>query len=175
MVETQAKEKPFCFQTPAEQALGLLRIGRRSFSVEVSGYSWAGYTIHVPPKTAQRLRSGTTGRLSHAGSTYEVSCGSQEQLDGKVVQVELLRELDPEEVRRQKRKRAAVHAPAAHTLSQRDPVLSFATWMFLIMLLMILPGWGEVWEPATTSPKASALYSSTFVMLARRSPVSEQG
>ncbi len=79
MLETQAKEKPFCFQTPAEQALGLLRIGRRSFSVEVSGYSWAGYTIHVPPKTAQRLRSGTTegsatpahlrGILRFAGAT----------------------------------------------------------------------------------------------------------
>lgn len=145
MVEAQAKEKPFCFQTPAEQALGLLRIGRRKFHVEVSGYSWAGYTIHVPAKIAKRLRLGLAGKLSHAGSTYEITCSTQERIDDQRVRVELRRELDPEEARRLRKKRSVAYAPATHSLNQRDPVLSFATWLFLIMILMVMPGWGEAW------------------------------
>ncbi len=144
MLETLEREKPFCFQTPTEQSQGMLTLGRRNFQVIVCQYSWAGYTIEVTDKLAKRLHLGKIGKLSHQGSTYTIKCASRERLERNRVQVELERQ-DDEADRRRFMRRTKVNASATLSLNPRDPVLTISTISFIVLMLMISPGWGDSW------------------------------
>jgi hypothetical protein len=141
-VETESRARPYCYPTQNDQAIGKLRLGWRDYPVLVCGYSWAGYTIEVNNSLARKLSLGREAKLTHQGSTYEVSCLSRVVVRKNLVQIELQRE-DNHAERNKLIRRNKTAARATISLNQRDPVLSFATWVFIIMMLMILPGWGE--------------------------------
>jgi hypothetical protein len=144
MLETQEREKAFCFQTPTEQSEGTLTLGRRSFQVVVSQYSWAGYTIEVTDQLAKQLPIGKLGKLSHQGSTYAIKCASRERLTKNRVQVELERQ-DDEADRRRFMRRTKVQTSPTLSLNPRDPVMTVSTITFIVLMMMISPGWGERW------------------------------
>ena len=144
MIQTQEREKAFCFQTKNEQSQGTLTLGRRKYPVVVSRYSWAGYTIEVTDKLAKLLPHEKVGRLNHQGSTYAIKCASRERLEKNRVQVELERQ-DDEADRRRFMRRTKSKASATLSLNQRDPVLTLSTIAFIVLMLLIMPGWGDSW------------------------------
>ena len=159
MQEIQDRAKAYSFELQANQSVGVLRIGWKRFNVSVTQYSWSGYTIVVWPAVARRLTAGRNGILEFQGSSYKVSCSNSQSLEDGTVAVHL--ELDATEstpVRNSKKKRGA--AASSISLNQRDPVLGTASWICLLMLLMILPGWGEGWG---TSAYLSEGFRSVFV------------
>jgi hypothetical protein len=143
MVESESKVKAFIFDAIQEQSGGQLVVRGRTFKVGVSGFSWEGYNVHLPTKMAKRLRCGLSGKFTYAGIVYNVSCGNQQAIGNGLVQVHLRRERDDEEIRRDKNRKFRAFVPATHSLNQRDPVLGFATGVFFVVMLLVLPGWGE--------------------------------
>jgi len=159
MNETQDRAKAYSFGLNADQSIGFLRVGWRNFKVAVTQYSWSGYTIVVRPTIGRELWTGRLATLEYQGSSYKVSCLDSRSLDDGAVEIHL--QLDDSEAKRStppKKKRCAT-GPSIH-LNQRDPILRIATWVCLLMLLMILPGWGEKWG---TSSYLSQSFHSVFV------------
>ncbi len=153
------RAKAYSFDLNANPSTGSLRIGWRKFKAVVTEYSWSGYTIVVTSTIARKLRKGRHGTLEFQGSNYKVSCADSKSLDNKSVEVHL--QLDASESAPsvpKKKKRCA--AATSLNLNQRDPVLGIATWICLLMLLLILPGWGEGWG---TSDYLSEGFRSVFL------------
>ncbi len=144
MNDNQDRTQAYSFDLNANRSTGWLRFGWHKFQAFVTEYSWSGYTVVVSPSIARKLRKGRHGTLEFQGSNYKVSCLDSKSLDKKTVEVHLL--LDASEsapVQSTKKKRCA--AASTLNLNQRDPVLGIATWVGLILVLLILPGWGEGW------------------------------
>jgi len=159
MNDNQDRAKAYSFDLNANPLTGSLRFGWCNFQALVTEYSWSGYTIVVSPSIARKLRKGRQGTLEFQGSSYKVSCLDSKSLDKKSVEVHLL--LNASEstpLVPKKKKRCA--ASASLNLNQRDPVLGTATCLGLLMLLLILPGWGEGWG---TSAYLSEGFRSVFV------------
>jgi hypothetical protein len=144
MAETLTQEKAYNFAIQADQGHGKVKVGRREFPVSIKRFSWAGYTIETSESFAKRLPPGQSANLTHQGNVYAVSCVSRERLEKGVVNIELRREDDEADRRRNKRNSSA-RAPKAFSLNQRDPVLGFAALMFVIVMFFMLPGWGGNW------------------------------
>jgi hypothetical protein len=144
MLNTQERENAFSFPTENEQSQGMLTLGRRKYPVVVARYSWAGYTIEVTEKLAKLLQQGRIGRLNHQGSTYAIKCASRERLEKNRVQVELERQDDEADRRRFMRRTKTKSSPTI-SLNQRDPILTLSTIAFVVLMLLIAPGWGERW------------------------------
>ncbi len=144
MNETQDRAKAYSFGLQASQASACLRIGWHKLKVSVTEYSWSGYTVVVQKRAARKLREGREWTLEYQGSDYRVNClGSRPLSDGKV---EVHLQLDqsattPSSTSKKKPWTAATSV----RLNHRDPLLGLASGIGLVVMLLILPGWGDEW------------------------------
>jgi hypothetical protein len=159
MNETQDRAKAYSFGLNADQATGLLRMGWRKFKVSVTQYSWSGYTIVVRPNIGRQLQTGKRATLEYQGSSYQVNCLDSRMLEDGSMEIHL--KLDESEAKQSAApKKKPYIIGTSIRLNQRDPILGIATWICLLMLLMILPGWGERWG---TSSYLSDGFRSVFI------------
>ena len=148
MNDTQDRAKAYSFDLQANLSKATLLIGWKKLKVSVTQYSWSGYTIVVSSAIARILTTGRHATLEFQGSSYKVTClDSQSLEDGNVaIQLQLV-ESEVNSPSTKKKKRSA--AKASVHLNQKDPILGIASWICFLMLLLILPGWGEGWGTST--------------------------
>jgi hypothetical protein len=144
MTEVTLKPKPFEFLTDHEHAFGVLLVGWKKLPVTVLSYSWAGYTLEVNYKTSKLLERSRSAQLMHQGSKYDVSFVAKERRDKNLYCVQLTREEDKTIQSKLNRRRKIATSPTL-ALNQRDPILRIAFIFFVILMLLMMPGWGERW------------------------------
>jgi hypothetical protein len=132
----------YSFSIDASQACAVLRIGRRTFRVQVADFSWAGFTVSVPKKWARRFKAGSSGTLSHQGTKHPISVlGVAPSADGHV-HVSLARQ-DGNPLPQQTCYGPSKAAP--RSVNQGDPVLTVASGLCILLLVLAMPGWGDAW------------------------------
>ena len=144
MQETQDRLKAYSFDMEPEQAPCRMRIGHKKLLVQVTQYSWSGYTIAVPKSQSKLFALGKRGTIEFQGNTHKVSFLNRTLLEDKTVVVELERIDDATKASISARKKRTV-AGASIRLNQGDSVLSIASCFGLVLILLILPGWGDGW------------------------------
>ncbi len=144
MQETQDRLKAYSFDIEPEQAPCRMRIGRKKLLVQVTQYSWSGYTIGVPKSQWRLFALGKRGTLEFQGNTHKVIFLNRVLQDDGSIFVELERMDDVLKSSISGRKKRNV-AGASIRLNQGDSVLSIASCFGLVLILLILPGWGEGW------------------------------
>ena len=144
MQETQDRLKAYSFDLEPEQVPCRMRIGRKKLLVQVTQYSWSGYSIAVPKSQWKLFALGKRGTLEFQGNTHKVRFLNRVLQDDGAVIVELERIDDALKSSISARKKRNV-AGAGIRLNQGDSVLSIASCFGLVLILLILPGWGEGW------------------------------
>jgi len=148
MNETLDRVNAYSFDLQADQAASCLRIGRKRLKVQVTQFSWSGYTISAPRSAARMLGLGRQGILEFQGDSYRVCCmGRDLQEDGSLsLQLQRIDDATKSSVATRKKRNKA---GGSHRLSQGDSVLSLASCLGLVLILLILPGWGDGWGTST--------------------------
>jgi hypothetical protein len=132
----------YSFSIDAADAFAVLRVGRRTFRVQVADLSWAGFTVSVPKKWASRFKAGTSGTLSHQGTKHPISILGSTHFEDGTVHVSLARQ---DENPRLPRTSYGSAKSGPSNVNQGDPVLTVASGLCILLLILALPGWGDSW------------------------------
>ena len=132
----------YSFSIDAADALAILRVGRRAFRVKVSEFSWAGFTVSAPKKWAKRFQAGTSGTLTHQGSSHPISILGTAMSEEGGVHVSLARQ----DGNPMPQRTGYSHAKSvSRNVNQGDPVLTVASGLCILLLILAMPGWGDSW------------------------------
>ena len=132
----------YSFSIDAADAFATLRLGQRKFRVRVTDFSWAGFTVSVPKKWARKFKAGASGTLSHQGSNHPVLVLETSPSGQGDICVSLTRQDCEPQTRR------AGYGPSksiSRSVNQADPVLTVASELCILMLILAMPGWGDSW------------------------------
>lgn len=144
MNETQDQVRAYSFDLNATPSAAAIRLGWQTFQAIVTEYSWSGYKVVVSPVTARKMQKGKQGILEFQGSQYKFHCLDSQKIDKKTVEVQL--QLDESESAPQvPKKKKGCGASATINLNQRDPILGIASGCGLVLILAMMPGWGDGW------------------------------
>ncbi len=132
----------YSFSIDAAEAFAVLRVGRRSFRVQVADFSWAGFTVSVPKKWSRCFKAGTPGTLSHQGTKHPISIlGTTTSAEGNV-HVSLARsDGNP----KPQRNSYGSSKATPRNVNQGDPTLTAASGLCILLLILAMPGWGDSW------------------------------
>jgi len=132
----------YSFSIATADALAILRLGRKNFRVQVTDFSWAGFTVSAPRKLARRFKSGCSGKLYHSGADHNISIASTSEAENGDILVSLSRQQENSPQRRSSYGIAKSHS---RDVNQSDPLLMVAAGVCLVLLLLATPGWGDEW------------------------------
>jgi hypothetical protein len=162
MSDSRDRVQAYSFDLNATPSVAAVRLGWHRFKAIVTEYSWSGYTIIVSPSIARKMQKGKHGTLEFQGSNYKVCCLESQQIDKTSTKVQLL--LDASESAPQipkKKKRCA--ASTTLNLSQRDPIFGVAAGFGIVIVLAMLPGWGDGWGTSSyVSEGFRAIFMSVY-------------
>ncbi len=161
MNETQDRSQAYSFDLNANPSVAAIRLGWQKFKAIVTEYSWSGYTVVVSPATARKMQNGRQGTLEFQGSNYKVRCSGSQQIDKKSVEVHLQLDASESAPPAPKKKKGCA-ASSTVNLNQRDPILGIAAGFGLVVILAMMPGWGDGWG---TSSYVSAGFHAVFVSI----------
>lgn len=142
MVEQKRFTTAYSFSIDAADASALLRVGRRTFPVQVANFSWAGFTVSAPRKWASRFKAGTSGTLSHQGTKHKISILGPTHFEDGIVHVSLARQDGNPQPHRTSYGSAK---SVSRNVNQGDPVLTVALGLCILLLILAMPGWGDSW------------------------------
>jgi hypothetical protein len=132
----------YSFPIDSANAFATLRLGRRRYRVEVADFSWAGFTVSAPKKWSKRFKSGVSGTLSHQGSVHPISVTEVSISSDNQIRVSLARQDGVPQTRR------SAYGPSksiSRSVNQADPVLTVASGLCILLLVLAMPGWGDSW------------------------------
>ncbi len=130
------------FPIPMGQEEGQIKLGRRNYPVKMSSCSRLGCNFRVSKDVAKKLRIGQLAILTFQQSQQAVVCKSWENTDEDTVEMEV-RWDDGAFQGDLSYRRPTVNATKPHALRAGDPYFGLAIAIFLAILLLVLPGWGE--------------------------------
>jgi hypothetical protein len=130
------------FPIPMGQEEGQIKLGRRNYPVKMSSCSRLGCNFRASKDVAKKLKIGQQAILTFQQSQQAVVCKSWENMDEDTVEMEV-RWGDGAFQEDFSYRRPTVTAPKPHALRVGDPYFGLAIAIFLAILLLVLPGWGE--------------------------------
>ena len=138
--------------------LGTLRLGRRSFKVDILEMSRDSFSVRMPASIAKKVAVGSKSRLFYQEMLWSVRCTNKWIGRANLVDLEF-QQLD--ELTQPKLKRGPVlsNSKQVGVRGQSDPVLPVAMIGAFILCIMIMPAWGGHWG---TSDAICAAVSNTW-------------
>jgi hypothetical protein len=130
------------FLIPMNEDDGQIKLGRRNYPVKMSSCSRLGCNLRVSPVLAKKLKIGQQAILTYQQTQQVIVCKSWENIDADTVEMEF--RWDEEAFQENVSYRPPAAAPP-HTVALRtkDPYFGLAIGIFIAILLLVLPGWGE--------------------------------
>jgi len=142
MSEENHLASAYSFSIASEDAFAVLRLGGKKLKVQVTDFSWAGFTITASTKLGKKFKVGTSGTLNHQGSQHQVIVVRTSRSGSGDLLVSLSR-LESRANLRQSSYGTSKSQP--RTVTQTDPFFMPAVGVCLILLVLALPGWGDSW------------------------------
>jgi hypothetical protein len=136
------RTQPYAIRLPTSQSSGEMRVGWRSYKVQVVDISWQSITVSLPSSIASRLRLNSVATVWHQGTSWRTTINHPTRGENGTTSLSLsLMECDSQVHKLKKNFDRAV--ACGETRVGTDPLVFGIALFSLIVAAMVLPGFGD--------------------------------
>lgn len=134
------RTQAYAIKLPAQQSSGELRVGWRSFPVNLIDISWNAITVDLPLATAKRLRLNSKATVLYQGNLWHTRIADKATRNGNraVLSMCLAENDDPRVQKLKKNKQSSTPVYGEQALSSDPVALAVLIVGFLSMMLIMM-------------------------------------